>query len=118
MADDREKQLRTLDEQIAQALREAEASGELRAARHYGKPIDFGDGYEETPAELRMAFKVLKDAGCAPPEVAMLNELALLREKLGLLAAGDPRGETVRARISQLEVEVSLRIERLASRKP
>ena len=110
-----EKRLRTLDEQIAEALRLAQQSGELRSARDYGKPIDFGDGYDDTPPELRMAFKVLKDAGIAPPEVAMFRELAELRRQLAALAAGDPVAVALRQRIAHLEVEVSLRVERLAS---
>jgi hypothetical protein len=69
----------------------------LRSARDYGKPISFGDGYDETPAELRMAFKVLKDAGIAPPEVAMFRELAELRRRLATLPPQSSRVDTSRA---------------------
>lgn len=114
MSDARE--LRTFDERMAEMLREAQESGELRAARSWGRPLDFGDGYLETPPELRMAFKVLKDAGCAPPEVQMFKDLAALREQL---AALDPEGDEaglLHRKIALLEAEVSLRIERLARR--
>ena len=57
----------TLDEQIAQSLRESQRSGELQSAASWGKPLDLADGYAQTPEELRMAFKALKDAGFAPP---------------------------------------------------
>lgn len=112
-----EKRLRTLEESIAEALRSAQASGELQSAKDYGKPLDFGDGYDETPAELRLAFKALKDAGYAPPEVAMLRELADLRTGLQALDAASPEAEALRRKIADLEVGVSMRIERLASRK-
>ena len=59
----------TIDEQIAQSLRDAQRSGELQSAASWGKPLDFADGYAQTPEELRMAFKALKDAGFLPPEV-------------------------------------------------
>lgn len=95
-------------------LREAHESGELRAAKSWGKPLDLGDGYLETPPELRMAFKVLKDAGCAPPEVQMLNDLAALRERLGTLDPQCDEAEALRRQIGLLEIEVSLRIERLS----
>jgi hypothetical protein len=114
MANARES--RTFDEQMADMLREAQESGELRAAPSWGKPLDLGDGYFETPPELRMAFKVLKDAGCVPPEVQLFNDLARLREEL---AALDPEGEgatELRRRIGLLEAEISLRVERLARR--
>jgi hypothetical protein len=110
-----EKRLRSLDEHIAQALREAEKSGEIKQARDYGKPLDFGDGYEETPPELRLAFKALKDAGYAPPEIALLHEVAELRRQLEPLDPESPEAEALRRRINDIELKVSLRIERLAS---
>lgn len=110
-----EKRLRTLDEQIAEAVRQAQASGELAAARDYGKPIDFGDGYDETPPELRMAFKMLRDSGYAPPEVAMLQELAGKRKALAALDARSPEADALRAEVNDMALKVSLRIERLAS---
>ena len=113
-----EKRLRTLDEQIAEALREAHERGELQAAKDYGKPLDFGDGYDETPAELRMAFKVLKDAGYTPPEVEMLHELARMRKALESLDAGSDEAARLRGKIHEAALAVSLRLERLARAKP
>jgi hypothetical protein len=110
-----EKRLRTLDEQIAAALREAQASGELAQAKHYGKPIDFGDGYDETPPELRMAFKALKDSGFAPPEVTLLHELAAKRKALAALDAQSPEAAALRREVNDMALKVSLRIERLAA---
>ena len=107
----------TLEEQIAEALRLAQESGELRSAKSYGKPIDFGDGYGDTPAELRMAFKVLKDSGYAPAEVQMLHELAGLREQLAKLDAESEAAQALRAKINEMQVKVALRMEKLASRK-
>ena len=34
-----------------------------------------GDGYEQTPIELRMGYKILKDAGIVPPEVEIRVEI-------------------------------------------
>lgn len=110
------KDLRTFDERMAEVLHAAERSGELRAAKSWGKPLDLGDGYFETPPELRMAFKVLKDAGIVPPEVELMKELAALRERL---AGIDPQAEeaaALRREIALLEVEIALRVERLARR--
>lgn len=102
----------TLDEQIAQRLRESELNGELRSARSYGRPLDLGDGYEQTPAELRMAFKALKDAGYVPPEVETMRQIAALREQAA--AATDPaQAEALRRRLSELQQHVALRLEKL-----
>jgi hypothetical protein len=115
MAD--EKAARTLDEQIAQALRAAEESGELRLAKHYGRPIDFGDGYADTPPELRMAFKILKDANCPPAEVEMLKQAETMRANLARLEPGSDEAAALRVKIRDLELEIALRIERLSARR-
>jgi hypothetical protein len=103
----------TLDEHIAEQLASSMASGELQAAPSWGKPLDFGDGYDETPVELRMGFKILKDAGVVPHEVTMLREVAELKRQLA--AEADPdRAASVRRRIAELQQAVALRLEKLA----
>jgi hypothetical protein len=106
--------VRTLDDRIAGMIREAEQSGELRTAKSWGKPLDFGDGYEETPADLRIAYKVLKDAGCAPAEVQLLNDVAALRRDLKALPAESPEAQRVRTKIVELEATIGLRLDRIA----
>ena len=51
--DKREQRLRLLEDHIGRSLTESAASGELRTAPSYGKPLHLGDGYEQTPAELQ-----------------------------------------------------------------
>ena len=43
----------TLDEQIAQSLRESQRSGELQTAANWGKPLDLDDGYARTPEDRK-----------------------------------------------------------------
>jgi hypothetical protein len=103
-----------LDDHIGEHLRESEASGELRSAPSYGKPMPFNDGYDDTPAELRMAMKILHDAGVVPPEVELLHQLAALRRE----AAACPDAEQARAlsrKASELEQWIRLRLERYRS---
>ena len=85
----RENRLRLLEDHIGRSLSESEKTGELRAAPSYGKPLNLGDGYEETPAELRMGYKILKDAGVLPPEVELMRKIQALRDSL-VGAADDP----------------------------
>ena len=105
----------TIDEQIAQSLRESLASGELATAASWGKPLDLADGYAQTPEELRMAFKALKDAGFVPPEVETMQQIAALRVQLAAMAATtDPtESDAVRRRISELQQHLALRLEKL-----
>jgi len=102
----------TIDEQIAQSLHEAQRSGELQSAPSWGKPLDLNDDYEQTPEELRMAFKALKDAGFVPPEVETMKRIAALREVVN--AAPDaPDAEAMRRRLSELQQQLALRLEKL-----
>jgi hypothetical protein len=102
----------TLDEQIGEHLQASLASGELRAAKDWGRPLDFGDGYDETPAELRMPFKVLKDAGVVPHEIELMHRAAALREQLQ--AAPDaPDAPALRRQLVELQQAIALRLEHL-----
>ena len=109
-----EKKLKLIEDHIGQALRESEQSGELKRARDWGKPIDFGDGYDETPGDLRMGFKVLKDAGVVPPEVEMMQRLGEMRTRLAGLEPGGEEAAALAREIHDLQVAVALRIEALA----
>ena len=106
--DKRLQRLQLLDDHIGRALRASEAKGELEAAPSWGKPLDFGDGYDETPAELRLGYKILKDAGMAPPEVEMLRTLAGLQTELDA-AGDDAQRRSLRGRIAALRLAIELR---------
>ena len=104
--------LKAIDDHIGQYLRESEASGELRSAPSFGKPMQFNDGYDDTPAELRMAMKILHDAGVVPPEVELMHRLGALRRDAA--AAADPaRSHALSQQASDLEQLIKLRLERL-----
>lgn len=110
--DKRAQRLQLLEDHIGQALQASQASGELQAAPSYGKPLTFGDGYDETPAELRMAMKVLKDAGVVPHEVALMREASALQAQLEACtdAAALP---ALRSQLAALRQNIALRLERL-----
>jgi hypothetical protein len=102
----------TWDEEIARMLREAEAAGELKSARSYGKPLTAADGWDDTPEALRMSMKILKDAGVAPPEIALFHERAELRRQLAACTDESER-ERLKLGLCQLEQKISLRLEAL-----
>jgi len=102
----------TIDEQIAQSLRDAQRSGELQSAPSWGKPLNLNDGYEQTPEELRMAFKALKDAGFVPPEVETMKQIAALREAIAA-DPDTPDAQAMRRRLSELQQQLALRLEKL-----
>ena len=113
----REQRLKLVEDHIGRALAESERSGELRAAPSFGKPLDFGDGYEQTPAEFRLPMKILKDAGVVPAEVEAMREIAALQRELdaqGLSpTADDAAARAVRQRIAEKRQALALRLEKL-----
>jgi len=111
----RENRLRLLDDHIGQSLRDSEASGELKAAPSYGKPLNFGDGYAETPDELKMPFKMLKDAGYAPPEVELMQQIAALQASLDGHALDDAATRPQRQQLAEMRQQLALRLEKLRS---
>lgn len=102
----------TLDEEIGQHLNESAASGELQSAPSYGKPLAFADGYDETPVELRLAFKLLKDAGIVPHEVQMLRDIDAMKRQLAGTADAT-QAAALRQRINDLQQNMALRLEKL-----
>lgn len=110
--DQRANRLKLQEDHIGRAIAESEQSGELRSAPSYGRPLDFGDGYDETPAELRMPMKVLKDAGVVPAEVEGMQRLAALRQAAEA-AATPQEAKALRQQASELQQAIALRLERL-----
>ncbi len=108
----REQRLKLLEDHIGAHLRESEASGEMKAAPSYGKPLHFGDGYDETPAELRMGMKVLKDAGVVPPEVELMQQAASLEAQLAATSDEAAR-RALMQRVSEMRQAIALRLEKL-----
>jgi hypothetical protein len=71
-----------IDFLVEQKIIEAVARGELDHLPGAGRPLDLDDD-PLVPEELRVAYRILKNAGFVPPEVETLNEIAEL-ERLAM----------------------------------
>ncbi|MGQ0658998.1 MAG: DnaJ family domain-containing protein [Chromatiales bacterium] len=70
---------------IAEArIAEAIGRGELDNLPGVGKPLDLDDDCL-VAEELRIAYRVLKNAGCLPPEVETRREIHHLRQLLAVV---------------------------------
>lgn len=69
------------DKLVEQKIREAMAEGEFEGLEGAGRPIDL-EAYFATPEELRAGFAVLKNAGVAPEEVQLSQEIEALKREL------------------------------------
>jgi hypothetical protein len=104
--------MRSIDEDIARRLQEAADSGELSRARGYGKPMQEDAGWDDTPAALRMPFKILKDAGVVPAEIELFHRRAALAASLRDCEEPQQR-EQIARQLSELEQKIALRLEAL-----
>ena len=110
--EERREAVRDFDEQIARMLRESDESGELQRAPSYGKPLAAIEGYLQTPEELHMGMKILKDAGVVPPEVELMQRIAALLAQADASADAD-EARALRERAREARLALSLRLEHL-----
>ncbi len=77
-----------------QRIREAMERGEFDNLPGAGKPVVLDDD-AMVPEDLRAAYRILRNAGCLPPELEARKEIVTLR---ALLAAAQDDGERRRLR--------------------
>ncbi len=87
-----------LDFLAERRIAEAIANGELDELPGEGRPLDLEDD-ALVPEELRLAYRVLKNAGFVPPEVQTLNEIAELERLAGLDSRAARKLALLRTRI-------------------
>jgi len=81
-----------LDAQVEQRILQAINRGEFEDLPGSGKPLDLEDDHL-IPEELRLAHRILKNAGYVPKEIQLFNQLAQLemqcveRDEVGEAAA-------------------------------
>src|SRR5262245_26429435 len=108
----RDAALRTQDETIGAHIAEALRSGELQAAPSFGKPMAQPEGWDETPAEFRLPFKILKNAGVPPPEIELFHKRAALKRELAAVSSEEER-KALQQRLNEVEQFIALRLERM-----
>ena len=83
-----------LDLLAERKIAEALARGELQNLPGEGCPLDLTDD-PMVPEELRIAYRILKNAGYIPPEVESLNELRELERMLDDVPEGEVRRQAL-----------------------
>src|SRR5262245_58838964 len=76
-------------------IAEAISRGELDDLPGQGRPLDLGDD-ALIPEDLRLAWRILKNAGLVPPEVEALHEMADLERCMEALGDGEARSAALR----------------------
>ena len=90
-------------------IQEAMARGEFDNLPGRGKPLVMED-LSSVPEELRMAYKIMKNAGCVPPEVELTNEVASLRRLILEMEESEERKSKVRElNFKLMKLEIALK---------
>jgi len=67
---------------VEQRIQAAQKNGEFDDLEGSGKPIEYEDD-SGIPEDLRMAYKMLKNADCAPPEIELKKQILKTEDLLG-----------------------------------
>jgi hypothetical protein len=70
-----------LDKIAEEKIREAMEKGEFDNLEGKGKPLNLEDD-SHLPQDIRLSYKILKNAGCLPPEVELRREIRTIEELL------------------------------------
>ena len=77
---------------VEERILTAQQKGEFENLDGFGKPLALHDDFH-VPEELRLAFKILKNADCLPPEIELKKEI---RQTEDLLAGMQDTSEKYR----------------------
>jgi hypothetical protein len=95
-------------ERIAEArIQEAIERGELNGLPGEGKPLALEDD-RMIPAELRVAYRVLKNAGLLPPELELRREIRRVEELIHMAVDADAR-RRARLKLDLLRAQLAQR---------
>ncbi|MBT3258159.1 MAG: DUF1992 domain-containing protein [Deltaproteobacteria bacterium] len=66
---------------IEKRIRDAQDNGDFDDLPGKGKPIDLEDD-GNIPEDLRLTYKILRNADCLPPEIALRKEIRTMEDML------------------------------------
>jgi hypothetical protein len=66
---------------VEKKIKEAEERGEFKDLPGRGRPLKLDDD-SRIPADIRLAYKILKNADCLPPEIELQKEIRKMEDML------------------------------------
>jgi hypothetical protein len=83
-------------------IAEAQKAGAFDDLPGAGKPLDLADD-RLVPEDVRVAYRILKNAGYVPEELIQRREAADLRKLVASIASDDPERRRALAKLALLE---------------
>jgi len=94
-----------LDQWAERHILDAQKQGEFESLNGSGKPLQLDDD-SHVPPELRAAFRMLKNAGCLPPELQQRKQAVELADLLKTVREDDPRYHSLHKQLTLLELKL------------
>ena len=94
-----------LDQWAERHIRDAQKKGEFDDLPGSGEPLALDDDSHIAP-ELRAGYRLLKNAGCLPPELEQRREAVELADLLKGIRHDDPRHSELSRRLALLELKL------------
>jgi len=85
---------------VEQRIKQAQQEGTFDNLEGRGKPLKFED--QNVPEELRLAHKILKNAGFLPPEVALRKKINQVEQLLGQTECDSPERSKIQRKLNYL----------------
>lgn len=86
-------------------IRDAQQQGEFDNLPGTGEPLRLDDD-AHVPVELRAGYRLLKNAGCLPPELAQRKEALALADLLKTVQQDHPDYQELSRRLTLLELKL------------
>ena len=100
----------SLEKAIEEQIQRAMAEGKFDNLKGAGKPLNLDD-YFATPEDIRVGYTMLKDNEFVPPEIELLKEIGILREKLANTVDEDEK-KTITKNLHGKSLALTLILER------
>ncbi|WP_200553610.1 DUF1992 domain-containing protein [Kosakonia sp. LAM2021] len=94
-----------LDQWAERHILDAQQKGEFDNLPGRGEPLLLDDD-SHVPAELRAGYRLLKNAGCMPPELEYRKEAVMLIDLLNSVQHEHPDFQQLHRRLSLLEMKL------------
>lgn len=94
-----------LDEWVERHISDAQRKGEFDNLPGSGEPLVLEDDSHIAP-ELRAGYRLLKNAGCLPPELEQRREAVELVDLLKSVPKDDPRHIELSRRLTLIELKL------------
>ena len=91
-----------------QRIREAQEQGLFDNLPGKGRPLNLDDD-NGVPEDLRLAYKVLKNANCLPVEMELRKQIFSLRQLLAA-AVDEPTRKVLRSELNDIALSLNLRL--------